>query len=573
VQISANFTATANSNLQLLAPFVDLQPGFSLPAGAQLHIGNAYADAARLLTQASFGPTQTDLDNFMLLGSAEAWIDQQLAMPIHLQLPDMRTLNTLMCSDSSDPAFTDTYNDYARKQVWWEQVITGQDQLRLRVAFALSQILVVSDIANLGNFEFGMTDYWDTLQIHAFGNYRDLLEAVTLHPMMGEWLSSIRNQKAVPAENIHPDENYAREILQLFSIGLHQLNMDGSLKTDANGLPIPTYGQAEIREFAKVFTGLIYSSPTGNWWEDPWTGAVTTTPMVPYEAFHDTSQKTLLNGQIIAAGGSTLVDIEAALDIIFNHPNVPPFISRQLIQRLVTSNPSPEYVERVALVFADNGNHVRGDLKAVIKAILLDPEARSSHPSSSHFGKLREPLLRFSHLWRAFGLNRITRQGTLWDQTDCGQGSYQLYWIWWLDSFRQESGQDILGAPSVFNFYNPTFSPSGPVANANLVAPEFQIASESWLTGVASLMNWQILAGSWNETDWSILDLQTESTWGSSPEFLLKRLNLLLLNGQMSGAEYNLLLNHLNSISGQPADVVRDAILLIANSPNYLIQK
>ncbi len=575
VQITANFTAVSGSNLYLQAPFVDLQAGFSVPVGTQLHIGGGfnYSDATRLLTQASFGPTQTDLDHLISLGSAEAWIDEQFALGIHLQLPDMRNLNTLMCDDSSEPDFTETDNGYARRQVWWEQVLTGQDQLRQRVAFALSQILVVSDISSLDSYEFGMTDYWDTLQTHAFGNYRDLLEAVTLHPMMGEWLSSIRNRKAVPAENIHPDENYAREVLQLFSIGLHQLNMDGSLKTDAAGLPIPTYGQAEIKEFAKVFTGLIYASPTGNWWEDPWTGAITTTPMVPYEDFHDTSQKTLLNGQTIPAGGSTLTDISAAIDIIFNHPNVPPFISKQLIQRLVTSNPSPGYIERVAQVFANNGNGVRGDMKAVIKAILLDPEARTLHPLSAQFGKLREPLLRFSHLWRAFGLNKIARHGTLWDQTDCGQGNYQLYWMWWMEDFRRETGQDILGAPSVFNFYSPSFSPSGPAANANLIAPEFQIASESWLTGAASLMNWQILAGSWGEQDWSVLDLQNEAPWGASPEFLLKRLDILLLNGQMSGAEYNLLLSHLNSIDGQNADVVRDAILLIVNSPNYLIQK
>lgn len=578
VQITATATAgvPSGSDVHLLAPYVEFQKGFRVAAGGQLRAGANYAGAARLLTQASFGPTQQDIEHLLSLGSYEAWLDEQFAMPLQRQLPAMRTLNTLMCEDSSEPNYVETNNRYGRRQVWWEHVMNGEDQLRQRVAFSLSQILVVSDVGELGNFQFGMTDYWDTLLTHSFGNYRDLLEAVTLHPMMGEWLSSIRNRKAVPAENIHPDENYAREILQLFSIGLHQLNLDGTLKKGADGLPIPTYGQAEIKEFARVFTGLIYAG-VDHWWQGPWSGAITTQPMVPYEDFHDTGAKTLLNGQVVPAGGNTLTDIRAALDIIFNHPNVPPFISRQLIQRLVTSNPTPAYVERVAQTFVDNGSGERGDLKAVVKAILLDPEARRAHPATEHFGKLREPLLRFSHLWRAFGLTEKTRNGTLWNQESCGQGDYDLYWMWWLTSLQQRSGQDILGAPSVFNFYQPGFSPSGSAANAGLVAPEFQIASESRLTSTASAMNWQIQASRWNEDRWSIVDLQDEEPWGASPEFLLKRLNLLLLNGQMARAEYDVLTTHLNNVlnsnNSKSGDVVRDAITLIVNSPNYLIQK
>ena len=597
VQINAAAGATVQSgqSLRLLAPNIRFQPGFHVAKGGQLHAGKNYADAARLLTQATFGPTQDDLDHLMELGSAEAWLDEQFAMPLHRQLPAMRTLTPKMCMDGmadlEGDEYTDTYNTYGRRHVWWDRVLHGDDQLRQRVAFSLSQILVVSDVGMLGDYQFGMTDYWDTLLEHAFGNYRDLLEAVTLHPMMGEWLSSIRNRKENLAQNIHPDENYAREILQLFSIGLHQLNMDGTLKKDSNGLPIPTYGQAEVKAFARVFTGLIYyyDNPDfrDDWeWRDPWSGAITTHPMVPLEENHDTEVKTLLNGQVIPAGGNTLSDINAALDIIFNHPNVPPFVSRRLIQRLVTSNPSPAYVERVARVFADNGSGQRGDLKAVVKAILLDPEARHAHPASDNFGKLREPLLRFSHLWRAFGLPKKTHRGNIWDDTqkacDSGdKGTYQIYKVWWLDSFLRDTGQDILGAPSVFNFYQPGFSPSGPVASAGLVAPEFQIASESWLTGIASSMNWQIQASQWvdniDDYEWSILDLRDEAPWGTAPEYLLKRFNLLLLNGQMTAAEYKALEAHLNKVKNDSdaknADVVRDAILLLVNSPNYLIQK
>ncbi len=597
VQINAAAGANVQSgqSLQLLAPNINFQPGFHVAKGGLLQAGKNYSDAARLLTQATFGPTQESLDHLMELGSAEAWLDDQFAMPLRRQLPAMRTLTPKMCMDGmvdlGGDKYTDTYNAYGRRHIWWDRILNDQDQLRQRVAFSLSQILVVSDVGQLGDYQFGMTDYWDTLLKHAFGNYRDLLEAVTRHPMMGEWLSSIRNRKAVPAENIHPDENYAREILQLFSIGLHQLNMDGTLKKDANDLPIPTYGQAEVKEFARVFTGLVYyyDNPDyrDDWeWRGPWSGAITTHPMVPLEDIHDTGKKTLLNGQIIPAGGNTLSDISAAIDIIFNHPNVPPFVSKQLIQRMVTSNPSPAYVERVAKVFANNGNGERGDLKAVVKAILLDPEARRSHPAAEHFGKLREPLLRFSHLWRAFGLPKKTWRGVIWDDKkkaceNGDRGTYQVYRVWWLDSFLRDTGQDILGAPSVFNFYQPGFSPSGPVANAGLSAPEFQIASESWLTGIASSMNWQIQASLWvddiDKYEWSILDLREEAPWGTSPEYLLKRFNLLLLNGQMTAAEYKLLEAHLNSVKNdtesENADVVRDAILLLVNSPNYLIQK
>ncbi|WP_457668257.1 DUF1800 domain-containing protein [Thiolapillus sp.] len=587
VQINAPAAASVTSGtLHLLAPNIVLQPGFHVAAGAQLSAGANYADAARLLTQATFGPTQEDLDHFIELGSAEAWLDEQFAMPLRRQLPAVRSLSKKMCAlpypDSDSPEYTDTYNTFGRRQIWWERVIQDDDQLRQRVAFALSQLFVVSDIGNLNNFQLGMTDYWDTLLAHAFGNYRDLLEAVTLHPMMGEWLSSIRNRKEDPSQNIHPDENYAREILQLFSIGLHQLNMDGTLKKDANGLPIPTYGQAEVKSFARIFTGLVYyyKNPAfrDEWeWRDPWSGAITTHPMVPVESIHDTGAKTLLNGQVVPADGDTLTDIRAALDIIFNHPNVPPFVSKQLIQRLVTSNPSPAYVERVAKVFANNGSGERGDLKAVVRAILLDPEARKLHPAADNFGKLREPVLRISHLWRAFGLTKKTRHGSLWEQEDCGEGNYKLYWVWWLDSLQQQTGQDILGAPSVFNFYQPGFSPSGPVANAGLVAPEFQIASESWLTGITSSLNELMPPSWWDTVEWSVVNLQDEAPWGASPRFLLKRLNLLLLNAQMTPAENSLLLTHLNKVKvddeSEPVDVVRDAILLLTNSPNYLIQK
>ncbi len=577
IQVNSGASVNAQQELRLYAPSIVLQAGFKVAAGGQFYAGGDFPGAARLLTQATFGPTQKAIDHLIELGSYQAWLDEQFALPFQAQLPAVKELDTRMCSERYE-GYTDSYNPAPRHQIWWENVVQGEDQLRQRVAFALSQIFVISDIGALDNYQYGVTDYWDTLAEHAFGNYRDLLEAVTLHPMMGEWLSSIRNRKADTENNIHPDENYAREVLQLFSIGLYQLNLDGSLKKDSQGLPIPTYGQDEIKAFARVFTGLIYDGVGDEYWRDPWEGGLTTRPMVAYEAFHDTGSKQLLNGYTLPAGGSTLGDISLALDNIFNHPNVGPFISKQLIQRLVTSNPTPAYIARVASVFNDNGKGVRGDLKAVVRAILLDNEARRIHPATDNFGKLREPLLRYAHLWRAFGIDTKTRQGDLWDEQDCGQPSYQVYWVWWLLDFRRISGEAILGAPSVFNFYLPSFVPPGPVGDAGLVAPEFQIATESWLTGTANPLNWQILAGSWGEQDWSFINFDAEAAWGQDPKRLLQRLNNLLMNGQMSTQEETLLLDHLNymqtGLENVPdIDIVRDAVLLLSNSPNYLIQK
>ncbi len=537
----------------------------------------APADAARFLDQATFGITQEDLDHLARLGSVDAWLDEQFALPLERQLSEVRKLDRRMCYQPEE-GYTDSYNDFARRQVWWKHVVEGRDQLRQRVAFALSQIFVVSDRGMLGDFQYGMTDYWDMLMEHAFGNYRDLLEAVTLHPMMGEWLSSIRNRKAVPEENIHPDENYAREVLQLFSIGLVQLNPDGTPKLDDQGKPIPTYGQKEIREFARVFTGLIYDGVGEEWWRTPWDGAITTAPMVPYEPFHDTGAKTLLNGKKIPAGGTTLEDIEAALDIIFEHPNVGPFISRLLIQRLVTSNPSPAYIERVAGAFDDNGDGVRGDLEAVVRAILTDPEARGTPAPDSSMGKLREPILRQSHLWRAFGITSQRRRGTPWEQESCGRPAYELYWIWWMTDMEEYMGEDILGAPSVFNFFLPDFQPSGALSEAGLYGPEFQIATESRLTATANLLDWTIQGQGWGDGDeWSVLDLSDEAEWGRDIDALLDRLDLLLLAGRLDAGDRALLKAHLQEVQdGEESTlqrVVEDAILLLTNSPAYLIQQ
>ena len=518
--------------------------------------GTAYAqvtsnEAARFLNQATFGATQAEIDALANLNNYDVWINNQFALPVNLQLPQMRALNTKMCED--EPNYDETNNNYARHHIWWHQAINAPDQLRQRVAFALSQILVVSEAGGLGQFQFGLTDYYDVLLRNAFGNYRDLLKEVTLHPMMGEWLSHIKNHKEVPEENIHPDENYAREILQLFSIGVHQLNLDGSLHLDGQGKPIPTYGQDEIKQFARIFTGWFYNG-VDYWWQrgDTTSPMVSSVPGNAYsETFHEYGDKTLLNGAYVPANQTPEQDIDSAINNIFNHPNVGPFIGKQLIQRLVTSNPSAPYISRVASAFNDNGSGVRGDLQAVIRAILLDPEARNTHQASENFGKLREPLIRYTHLLRAFGVVERIFEGPLYPpEATCGQGDYGLLRLtWWLPNFRDDTGQGPLDAPSVFNFYLPSYSPQGPIGDADLVAPEFQIATEEKVVNTANIINWAIQNSDRyaDNTTRSTLDLEDELGWADNHEQMLDTLDLLLLSGTMSSQMRSIILHHLNS--------------------------
>lgn len=258
-----------------------------------------------------------------------------------------------------------------RHEVWWSTAVDGEDQLRLRVAFALSQLFVVSDTGyTLANAQYGITSYYQMLLDNAFGNYRELLEKVTLHPVMGLYLSMLQNSKGDSETSTRPDENYAREVLQLFSIGLYVLNADGS--TDGES----SFTQDRIEAFARVFTGWNYAD-AGRWDRPLFTSADMISPMLPFENFHDTDEKQLLNGVVLPAGQDARDDLEMALDNIFEHPNVGPFIATQLIKRLVTSNPSPSYVRDLALVFDDDGTGTRGNLGAVIKALLMHEEART----------------------------------------------------------------------------------------------------------------------------------------------------------------------------------------------------
>lgn len=554
--------------------------------GALVSLPITAPQAARFLTQASFGATAAEITRLQTLNDYDAWIDQEIARARSQYLNGTRTMYTAYfnyCTGNPEPPIPldqcpspladtlDTWRDYFR-HVWWLRAVQGQDQLRQRMAFALSEILVISDkSADLSDSVFGLASYYDLLGRLAFGNYRDLLEEAALHPMMGLYLSMLRNAKADPERNIRPDENFARELLQLFTVGVHELNQDGTPKRDALGQLIPTYDQTTIQEFARVFTGWNFANVPWTEWRG---NGNRTLKMVPVAGYHDTGPKLLLGNVLLPGGQSAQQDLDAALDNVFNHPNVGPFLAAQLIKRFTTSNPSPAYVGRVAAVFNDNGSGVRGDLAAVLRAILLDREARDGTAAVPGFGKLREPLLRMTQLFRAF--NARPMPGGDWDvpptvsvfNTPSSRG---------LRGIDADIGQNVLGAPSVFNFFRPDFAPAGPVALNGLTTPEFQLWTENAVMASTNLLNFHVQSAQ-SGGYWTYLNLAPELALATQPSNLVDRLDLLLTNGSMSTALRQSLLNRLadpvypNTSEGRLGKV-RDAISLVVNSPEYLVQK
>ena len=510
------------------------------------------AEAFQFLNQATFGATVAEADRVKFMG-LEAWIDDQLSKPVSLQLPHLQSLEPPQFMFQLQPD---------RADIWFRNVLHGNDQLRQRVAFALSEIMVVSQLGVLGDQPYALASYYDKLALNAFGNYRDLIEEVTLHPAMGAYLSMLGNEKPDPVRNIRPDENYARELMQLFSIGLVELNQDGSVRLDANNEPIPTYDQAIIEGFAHVFTGWTYQgapvfqgafpTPTRQVW-----------PMQLWPEYHDTGPKTLLNGVTLPAGQSGDADLAAALDNVFNHPNVGPFIAIRLIQRLVTSNPSPAYVSRVAGVFNNNGQGVRGDLGAVVKAILLDPEARSAVGSDAS-GKLKEPLLRVTQLWRAYDAASAS-----------GRYPYNFAYIIF--------GQGPLQSPSVFNFFSPFYAPPGEIRDRDLVAPELEIATEFLNTYMTNYMFLQTF--SWNHTavpgttegvnaDTVLLDFAEEVGVAADPDALIDMVAAKLLAGDISDTLRGEIAGMLALVPEDQALLrAAETIYLVATSPEFAYQR
>lgn len=490
-------------------------------------------DAARFLTQATFGPTDADI-TALTTSSYSAWLSAQTAAPVstptHQGFVDAQLATLQAANAQATLSANQFYGSF------WQHAVQAPDQLRQRVKFALSQIFVIS-LADPNVDVRGAASYYDMLGNDAFGNFRQLLTDVTYHPMMGVYLTYMSNQKESADGTRTPDQNYARELMQLMTIGLTKLNIDGTNQLDASGNPIPTYSQNDILGLAKVFTGLAWYSPNpttttfngGN--KDP---NATVTPMIAYPSFHSTSEKDFL-GVTIAASSTpdTAGDIKTALDTVFNNPNVGPFISFRLIQQLVTSNPSPAYVQRVATVFNNNGSGVRGDLAAVVTAILADSEARDiSNESVAGFGKLREPVVRLANWMRAFG---ATSQSGNWLMTSTTAST--------------SLGQSPLTSPSVFNFWRPGYAPPNTqLAAHNLLSPEFQNVNEVTVAGYLNTMQGAIGNGIGTGNDIQS-QYAAEVAVAGDANALADRMNRLLLYGQMSTTLHQKLVDAINGVS------------------------
>ncbi|MGF1703301.1 DUF1800 domain-containing protein [Photobacterium makurazakiensis] len=455
--------------------------------------------AAKFLYRATFGPKKGDVEAFLEMG-VESWLDDQFTRNRRKHRP---------LAESFANASGDTLNENARLSAWWDRSLNAGDQLRQRVAFALSQVLVVSNSG--GPNSEGLVEYYDLLLKHAFGNYRDLLEAVTLSPAMGKYLTLEGSRKADPVKNTFPDENYAREVMQLFSLGLWKLNSNGQAALTPEGDRIPTYSQKDVEELAKVLTG--------------WRRETYLKPMYADDNRHDFSEKTVL-GQVFPEGQTPEQDLSQAIDLLANHNNTAVFISTLLIKRLTVSNPRRSYIKRVVDVFKDNGQGVRGDLQAVITAILLDDDvlngkAMADHQSngsnSRNFGKVKEPLVAMANLCRA--LNVKSNDPKRWWDFAATQSNY---------------GQAPLRASSVFNFYEPDYSPKGEINDKGLVAPEFAILSMDVVRRISNRM-WVAIYShdSTDQKKWSWNRSEFERNI-NNPDAYVALLNTRLFGGLMS---------------------------------------
>ena len=506
------------------------------------------AEAARFLVQATFGPTLTDIATLKTKGYA-TWLADQInstTTPPTLHLPYVKDRRVEYTARTGDP---DSGWQGPRQEAWWEASIRGNDQLRQRMAFALSEIFVVSDIGVLDGSHEGITNWYDMLVTNAFGNYRTLLKNVTLSPIMGQYLSMALNRKADFPKGTEPDENYAREVQQLFSIGLYELNLDGSARLNAEGLPIPTYTQKDIVSFARCFTGWGFAgSPADQYWKPyPINASTEMLPMVQYPDYHDLGAK-ILHSHTIPENTAGGAEMDIAMDDLFNHPNVGPFIARQLIQRFVTSNPSPGYIYRVAAKFNNNGAGVRGDLGAVITAVLMDYEARSpTMITKQGFGKLKEPVIRLAHMYRAGSVAPPNSADHWFLAANSGKPAR-----FFLDT-SYSINQAPLKSGSVFNFFQPGYIPPGRMAFNGLFAPEFQIFSETSTIGQINFQQSCLAWGTWtSEVDGSgnnrivnmaltdeiaiINTIKANTAANTAPNFttLIDHLDKELMAGQMS---------------------------------------
>ena len=515
------------------------------------------ADTVRFLEEATFGPNSALIAHVQSIGFA-AFLQEQFAATAS-SYPSLPLYPTTVPTTCTGTCVLDNYTMYPLQVTFFTNALTAQDQLRQRVAFALQQIMVASGLAITQ--PSWMTPYLQIFSADAFGNFRTLLGNITLNPAMGEYLNMAGNNKTAP------NENYGREVLQLFSVGLNLLNQDGSLMTDAQGNPIPTYTQPTVDAFSRVFTGWNLQAAKTS----PAPCSSTTTcpdyidPMTVTPGNHDSGAKTLFNGLTIPAltpvtVASANAELNTALDNIFNHPNVGPFIARNLIEHLVTSNPSAGYISRVAGVFNNDGTGARGNLQAVVQQILLDPEARTS-PVSFLSGHLQEPVLFIARLLRAFNTTSATTDFVLSDS--------------YLPSGLQ-MGEDLFRSPSVFNYYPPSYPVV--VSGFHVNGPEFSIQSTSTalarINFVAEVAYHTMPISSPNRPTGTWLDLSAFTPLAANPPQLIAALNSLLLHGQASSTLLSSVSNALASMSGASnLALTQRAVYLFASSPEYFIER
>lgn len=522
------------------------------PSPAPPPAGPTAADASRFLAQASMGADRTQIARVQTLGYA-GWLDEQFALPASGTRWDW-----LVAAGYTDP--THKNDEAGFDSAAWSKLLSSPDTLRQRITFALSEIFVtaIDGLIGGGWKQFAAAAYLDLLEANAFGNHRALLQQISQSPSMGEFLTFRGSAKANTTTGALPDENYARELMQLFTIGLVQLNLDGTPKL-TGGSTTYTYGQSDITGLARVFTG----------WDFDLGGQAAATatatpdfirkPLVQVASRYETGAKTFL-GTTIAAGTDAATGLTQALDAIFAHANVAPFFSRQLIQRLVTSNPSGAYVTRVATVFNDNGSGVKGDLKAVIKAVLLDDEARSaSAAATAGYGKLREPILRFTAWARAYGVSSATNAWAIGNTSDPAT----------------RLAQSPLRSPSVFNFFRPGYVPPNTAFDATeMVAPEFQIANESSVVGYINYLQRAVAGQSVGDV---VADYTTLLAVADDANALFAEINLVLAANRLSAVTLSPLTTAVQAMSSGTDATRRNriyaALVLVLAAPEFLVQK
>jgi uncharacterized protein (DUF1800 family) len=517
-------------------------------------------EAARFLLQAQFTATDEEILAVRTSGY-DTWLTAQFNAPIDQTGAQWLAASGHTTPNDKDNYFSPVYGDWMA----WNQLLTGTGQVRKRLALALSEFFVVS-LSPIDGFWPPMliAGYWDLLNAKAFDNFRNLLEDISLNPAMGFFLNTKGNLKEDVASGRQPDENYAREVMQLFTIGLYELNLDGTVKTNAQGHPIETYVQSDITNLARVFTGYDwdYSKVTyQNGFETyPVPSTEFTSGRMAFDAKKHSNLAVSFLGATIPANTPGADALRIALDTLFNHANTGPFFARQMIQRLVTSNPSPAYVQRVATKFNNNGSNVRGDLKAVWRAILTDTEARTLI-NNTIAGKLREPIVRLTQIARTFNVSSTNGKWEIYDLSNADTGL----------------GQAPLRSPSVFNFFRPGYvPPNTALATQALLAPEFQLHNETSTAGYINMVSYFIKSGYMDVK----LNLSNIEALATDAKALVEWLNLHLTANQLSTATTDLIqqaleANPVTSASSTSAkyDRLYAAILLVAACPEYLIQK